>query len=85
MKTLPRILLTLVALLSVASGCSDPPTQPEIVPPKPPAPPPAPVAPVNTAPRIDASPDLWVPLPTNSGVLYGSAYDAESNIKGRLL
>jgi hypothetical protein len=80
MKVSRCVVLTLGALISIAGGCSEP-TQPEIVPPPPPAAPPAPVVPVNTPPRVFAGYDVWVPLPANSSVLYGSAYDAESNIE----
>ena len=61
----PRILLTLSALISIASGCS------ELTHPTPPAPP------VNTPPTVSAGRDAWVPLPS-SAVLTGRAADKES-------
>jgi hypothetical protein len=75
MKVSRCVVLTLSALISIAGGCSEP-TQPEEVPP-----PPTPVVPVNTAPKAFAGPDVLVPLPVSSWMLYGSATDAESNIE----
>lgn len=76
-----RILLTAGALISLATGCSEPPTQPEHVPNPPPATPAAPVVPGNTAPRVYARPNVWVPLPVNFLLLEAHATDAESNIQ----
>lgn len=83
MKSSLSILLIACALTGAAGGCSEPtqPTPPEIVRPTPPAAPPTPVVPVNTASRVYAGWDLWVPLPTTSSVLDGSAYDPESNFE----
>lgn len=61
-----RALLTLSALVGMASGCSEPTN-------------PASVARANTAPRVWAGPDQWVALP--SFVLDGSATDAQSTIQ----
>ena len=61
MRFSPRILLTLIALLSVAGGCSDP-TQPESV-----RTPPAPVVPTTPAPVVPAN-----PVVTDSAAMFKS-------------
>jgi hypothetical protein len=71
------LILTLTALTIVASGCSGP-TQPAAV-----------GATVqrpttgadNTAPRVNAGLDMWVPSPGNFVMLEGFADDAERNIE----